>query len=257
MTDRDPTERFTDRVELYVKHRPGYPPQVIELLRQECALAADRAVADVGSGTGISSRLFLDLGCKVFGVEPNAAMRAAAERYLSGYPSFVSVDARAEATSLGDRSVDFVVAGQAFHWFDAARSHAEFARILRPLGWVVLLWNARKLDATPFLRAYEALLLEFGTDYREVRHESAWERLDLIYGPGRATRATFENAQEVDYEGLEGRLLSSSYAPAAGDPRHLPMLAKLRELFDEHQRGGVVDLQYETTVFYGHLHGAP
>jgi SAM-dependent methyltransferase len=253
MSDRDPTERFTDRVELYVKHRPGYPPQVIELLQQECELTAERAVADLGSGTGISSRLFLDLGCKVYGVEPNAAMRAAAERYLSAYPTFVSVDGRAEATTLRDRSVDLVVAGQAFHWFDPARTHAELARILRPLGWVVLLWNARRLDATPFLRDYEALLVEFGTDYAEVRHENAWERLDAIYGPGRATRATFENAQEVDYAGLEGRLLSSSYVPAAGDPRQAPMLAKLRLLFDEHQRGGVVDLQYETTVFYGHL----
>jgi SAM-dependent methyltransferase len=247
----DPTERFSSRVDLYVKHRPGYPPQVMELLAQECELTSARTIADVGSGTGLSARPFLALGCKVYGVEPNAGMRAAAAQALAGEPRFVSVDGRAEATTLRDRSVDLVVAGQAFHWFDAAAAHDEFARILRPLGWIVLMWNARKLDATPFLRDYEALLLELGTDYREVRHENAWERLDVMYGPGKATQARFENVQRLDYEGLEGRLLSSSYTPQADDPRRAPMLARLRAIFDEHQREGTVDFEYETVVFYG------
>lgn len=247
----DPTERFSSRVDLYVKHRPGYPAQVIELLQQECELSAARTIADVGSGTGLSARPFLQLGCEVFGVEPNAAMRAAAEAALGDEPRFVSVDGRAEATTLRDRSVDMVVAGQAFHWFDAAAAHDEFARILRPLGWIVLLWNARKLDATPFLRDYEALLLELGTDYREVRHELAWDRLDVMYGPGKATQARFEHVQRLDYEGLEGRLLSSSYTPGDDDARRAPMLARLRTIFDEHQQGGTIDFEYETVVFYG------
>jgi SAM-dependent methyltransferase len=251
MSDRDPTARFSSRVDAYVKHRPGYPLQVVELLRQECGLSKESAIADVGSGTGISAKLFLDLGCDVYGVEPNAEMRAAAEKLLAGTGSFESVDGRAEATTLRSRSVDFVVAGQAFHWFDPKAARDEFARILRPLGWVVLMWNARKLDATPFLRDYESLLLEFGVDYREVRHENAWDRLDVMFGPGRATRASFDNVQTLDYAGLEGRLMSSSYVPEAGDPRHAPMLVKLRQIFDEHQRGGTVDFEYDTVVYYG------
>lgn len=161
MATADPTERFSNRAEDYVRYRPGYPRAILPPLREDCGLAPESRIADVGSGTGLLGRVFLDDGETVYGVEPNAEMRAAGERSLRGYPRFHSVAASAEATSLAEASVDFIVAGQAFHWFDAQAARREFARILRPGGWVAVLWNERRTDATGFLRAYEALLRRF------------------------------------------------------------------------------------------------
>src|SRR4026208_981769 len=142
--DNDPTKRFSKRVENYIQYRPKYPPAVFDFLRNELNLAPSSIIADVGSGTGISSEMFLRNGNTVFGIEPNSEMREAGERNLSQFASFKSIYGTAEATTLEDHSVDFVIAGQAFHWFDRARSRAEFFRILKKNGWVVLIWNDRK-----------------------------------------------------------------------------------------------------------------
>jgi SAM-dependent methyltransferase len=212
-------------------------------------------VADVGSGTGISSEPFLDAGHRVIAVEPNAAMRGAAEAALGGRPGFESVDGSAEATGLPDASIDLVVCAQAFHWFDVGRAKAELVRILRPPRWVALVWNRRLIDETPFLRAYEDLLLRFATDYAAIRHE----RIDAsVLGPffgGTHTFRSVPNEQRLDYSGIEGRLLSSSYTPPAGDPARAPMLAGLRAVFEEHQVGGEVIILYETEIHVGTLSG--
>jgi SAM-dependent methyltransferase len=211
-------------------------------------------VADVGSGTGILTGLLLERGCRVLAVEPNREMRAAAERRLGGDERFTSVAGRAEETGLAPASVDLVTAGQAFHWFDAARAREEFRRILRPGGVVALLWNDRKVDATPFLRAYEALLRRFGTDYAEVQHRTAKaQEVEAFFGPGRHAVAVFPGRQDLDLEGLRGRLLSSSYVPEAGHPDHEPMLAALGEIFAAHERDGTVALEYDTVVYHGRL----
>ena len=246
----DPTKRFSSRVENYVKYRPDYPPGVLEVLRTRCGLTASTAVADIGSGTGIFTRQLLANGNTVYGVEPNGNMRAAAGEYLAAFPRFHSVDGTAEATTLPARSVGLVAAAQAFHWFDRSRTRAEFARILEPGGFLTLIWNDRLLDRTPFLTAYEALLREFGTDYLKVRHQ----HLDLaqvraFVGSDKVSLAILENRQSLEYDGLRGRLLSSSYAPEAGHPMHEPMLRRLREIFDDHQAGGTVSLDYDTQVY--------
>lgn len=242
----DPTNRFTDRVQNYVRYRPGYPPAVVSWLTAECGLTADAVVADIGSGTGLLAKLFLENGNRVFGVEPNQAMREAGEELLRPFVRFVSVAARAEMTTLPPASVDFVTAGQAFHWFDYAVVAQEFRRIVRPGGWVVLIWNERLVDATPFLADYERLLLTYGTDYAQVDHRRV--RPDLLrqlFGED-MRRAQFENQQVFDYAALEGRLLSSSYAPLAGQPGYAPMLTELRALFDAHQVDGHVVFLYRT-----------
>jgi len=252
MTDH--TGRFSTRVNDYVKYRPGYPPAILRLLEEECGLDSTSVVADVGSGTGILSELFLKNGNRVYGVEPNREMREAGERLLSAYTNFESVDGRAEATTLDDDSVDFVTAGQAFHWFDPASARAEFTRILRPGGWVVLAWNDRRTSGTPFLEEYERLLLEHGTDYREVSAKYAEESmLAALYGPSEMKRKTFDNEQVFDFEGLRGRLASASYAPEPGHPKHGPMMRALEDLFRRHERGGRVSVAYDTRVFYGRL----
>lgn len=256
-TSPDPKLRFSDRVEDYARYRPGYPPEIIDLLRTECNLTPESVVADVGSGTGFLTRLFLENGNVVYAVEPNAAMREAGERLLINNPKFHSVTGSAEATTLPDASVDFITAGQAFHWFDAARTRAEFLRVLLPHGWVAIVWNERKTDSTPFLRDYETLLRTYGTDYGQVASTYLGSRYFVnFFGADGLREKSFPNEQIFDFDGLKGRLMSSSYAPRQGQPNHSPMLAELRRIFDAHQKNGRVRFEYETQVFYGHLRPA-
>ncbi|HUE37646.1 MAG TPA: class I SAM-dependent methyltransferase [Candidatus Acidoferrum sp.] len=252
LTNLNPTKRFSSRVDNYVRYRPGYPAEIIELLRSECGLTKDSIIADVGSGTGKLSELFLKAGCEVFGVEPNKEMREAGER--TDFENFTSIDGTAEATTLPAHSVDFITAGQAFHWFDHQKCRAEFVRILKPGGWTVIVWNDRRGDTTPFLADYERLLAEFGTDYAQASHRRTDkpEVIRAFFGVEPRFK-NFPNVQQFDFEGLKGRLLSSSYAPEAGQPKHEEMLAALKRIFDARQINGQVAFEYETHVYYGHL----
>jgi SAM-dependent methyltransferase len=249
----DPTQRFSTRVGDYVRYRPSFPPAIIDLLRRECGLTPGWTVADIGSGPGNLTRLFLEHGNRVYGVEPNREMREAGAGLLGRYPGFTSVDGTAEAPNLQDGSVDLVAAGQAFHWFERDRAKQEFRRILRQPRWVALIWNERRIARTAFLEAYERLLETYGTDYAEVRHRDAADAtaLDAFFGPGRYGRAPFENIQMFDLEGLRGRLMSSSYAPLPGQPGHGEMLDELRRIFEAYQDGGAVAFEYDTNVYYG------
>lgn len=244
--------RFSDRVENYVRYRPSYPPESMTFLEEACGLTPGSIVADLGSGPGNLTRLFLDYGARVFAVEPNPGMRAAAERAFVGNPLFVSIDATAEESQLPGESVDFIVAGQAFHWFDRERAKGEFRRILRPGGWIALFWNERELESTPFLRAYEAFLHEHGRDYAAVNHRNTDENiLREFFAPGEFRLRDFRNRQAFDFAGLKGRCLSSSYMPGEADRGCEAMLAELRTIFDRHQSGGKVEFLYRTLVYYG------
>lgn len=243
--------RFSDRVENYVRYRPGYPQEIIAMLQREAGLTLQSVIADVGSGTGISAELFLRFGCEVHAVEPNREMREAAERLLDGFANFHSVNGGAQATTLPDQSVDLIVAAQAFHWFNTTETRAEFTRILKPGGQLALIWNERKLDSTPFLKAYEQLLLTFATDYIKVRHENIDADELRRFFSGAFVTHTFPNEQRFDFEALKGRLLSSSYAPASGQPGHDAMIAELRRIFDAHHESGIVRFEYDTRVHVG------
>lgn len=247
----DPVKRFSNRADNYARYRPGYPPGVIDFLKSNCGLKETSIIADVGSGTGILSELFLKNGNHVFGVEPNASMRLAAERLLQSFGNFVSVAATAEATTLKPVSVDFITAAQAFHWFDRAQAKREFARILKPGGWVVLIWNERRIDSTAFLREYENLLLRYGTDYQNVRHENVEGEIAQFFAPETFQLKNLENAQHFDLEGLKGRVLSSSYTPEQGHPNFEPMLLALERIFNEYNRDGLVTFEYDTRVYSG------
>ena len=249
----DPTTRFTSRVENYVKYRPSYPAAIIPLLESECGLSRATIVADVGSGTGFLTELFLKRGNKVFGIEPNPQMRAAGERLLEKYPSFVSVNATAEATTLPDESIDLIVAGQAFHWFQRDAAKADFKRILRPGGWVALIWNGFRVEASAVVNGYHQLLVKYGTDYKEVSREIETCDIEYLFSPRTYRRASFPFKQVFDFEGLKGRLLSASYAPQPGDPSYEKMIDDLRNVFDANEKHGTVDFDYETEVYYGQL----
>ena len=248
------TKRFSSRVENYTRYRPGYPKEIVTLLRDECGLTENSVITDIGSGTGKLTELFLTHGNRVWGVEPNKEMREAGERLLQHFPQFTSVDGTAEATTLPDRSADFIIAGQAFHWFDRERCRPEFLRILKPGGWIVIVWNDRRTEATPFLVDYEKLLVDFSTDYEQVNHRRTDDPKTVReFFRSEPRLKTFPYAQVFDYEGLQGRLLSSSYAPEAGQPKHEEMLARLREIFEKHQQGGRVVFDYDTRVHFGRV----
>lgn len=249
---RDPTRRFGDCVELYVRWRPDYPPALLDVLRRECSLTPQSIVADVGSGTGLLTRLLLDNGNTVIGVEPNAAMRAAAESQLADRRRFSSVAASAEATTLPDASVDLIVAGQAFHWFDRTAARREFVRILKPGGQVALIWHERLAGATPFLREYERLLCDYGIDYRETDHRHIDAAvLGEFFAPQGFRESRLPFRQVFDLEGLRGRTMSASYMPGPGHPRFEPMIDALTAAFVRHAQDGTVVFEYATRVFCG------
>lgn len=246
-------ERFSDRVGDYIRYRPGYPPQAIDHIVRESDLAALSVVADIGAGTGLSARPFLERGMRVVGVEPSGPMREAAREYLSGFPGFEAVDGTAAGTGLADDSVDLVVAAQAFHWFADETAAAEFRRILRPGGSVALMWNERLLGADAFHRAYERFLVRFGTDYETVRHDRiGLSELDRIFGL-EFRRNTFENVQTLDFAGLRGRVLSSSYMPSRENPRFPEMEKNLKRLFAEYAERGKIQILYDTNIFHAKI----
>lgn len=258
---RSPETRFTGRVVDYERGRPGYPPELVDAVVELAELAPGAKIADLGAGTGLSSAPFLARGFRVFGVEPNASMRAAAERRFAGEPRFVAVAGSAAATGLPDRSVDLALAAQAFHWFEPEPTRRELRRILRPPRPVALVWNARRAGGTAFLEEYERLLETFGTDYREVGHRGVGEEKLAAFFDGPVATRRFDNAQRLDLDGLRARLLSSSYVPAAGEPRHDEMLAELAAIFARHVSadraapadGGTVTVLYDCELFVGKL----
>jgi SAM-dependent methyltransferase len=263
-----PKQRFSRCVDDYARFRPGYPPAVVGCLQREFGLRPAHLVADVGAGTGIFTRLLLDHGHRVIAVEPNPQMRSCAECALADRPGFRSVAGAAEATGLPDRSVDWVIAAQAFHWFDPARARLEFRRLLRAPGdgggidvvrgggLVALIWNCRR-ESTPFLAAYEAFIQDHALDYAHVRHREArtLARMEAFFGTAPQIRV-FDNRQVFDFEGLRGRTLSCSYIPAPDHPRHAPMLSALKELFAAHADGGRVVMEYDTRLYVGPLSGS-
>jgi SAM-dependent methyltransferase len=251
--DRTPTSRFSDRVANYVRYRPGYPAEVMDLLRGELGLRKEHIVADVASGTGIFTRLLLENGNQVFAVEPNREMREAGENFLREYRNLVSVAGKAEETTLPSAAVDFVTAAQAAHWFNRERARREFVRILKPGGVCVLIWNERRLDNTAFARDYEEMLLQFGTDYKEVRHERTTAEIGAFFKPAPYQERVYELRQQFDYEGALGRLLSSSYAPPPDHPHYQPMLEALRRIYQQHNHNDRIEFEYNTRVFFGKL----
>ena len=257
MTSGDAALRFSGRVDDYTRYRPGYPPEVLDLLARACGLDSTSVVADIGSGTGKLSQLFLSLGCTVYGVEPNPEMRREAERLFTGNPLFVSVDGRAEATGLADGSADISVAGQAFHWFDPDKARMEFSRILRGDGFAALAWNWRRGQEAPFNRAWEEFLVAFSIDYGEVadRNSMAPEVLAGFFDGGCYERTAFANPCRLGRESLRGLYRSCSYALAAGHARFDEAMRRLDEVFDAHARDGTVEIVYETAVYLGKVRG--
>jgi len=248
----DSTSRFSNRVDNYVKYRPGYPPQVLDYLQKQCHLTADSVIADIGSGTGIFTDLLLKHDYTVYAVEPNEAMRHAAEKTLKHYPKFHSVNGVADATTLPDRSADLIVCAQAFHWFNTPETKMEFKRILAPYGHAALIWNNRCIDADDFAISYELLLKQQSNDYERVNHQNLTET-DFVnfFRDGKYKLVKFPNLQVFNLEQLTGRAFSSSYLPAQDSIAGQALSIQLKDIFDQYQTNGTVMFRYETEIYLG------
>lgn len=250
----DPANRFTKTVEYYLKYRPSYPPEIIPFLVKECGLTKDKVIADIGSGTGFLTKLFLDFGNTVYGVEPNRAMREAGEDYLRQYHDFHSIDGSAEVTTLSNQSIDIITVGTAFHWFDAEKTRHEFKRILTSPGWVILIWNVRDVEHSPLMQDYETLIIKYGTDYKSSKAEEFDKTaLSTFFTPFEMKTTVFKNVQQFDWEALKGRLLSTSYIIRPDHPRFEEMLQTLSNIYNRHQKNDKVIFLYETKIYYGRL----
>lgn len=247
----DSTQRFSSRVEDYIKFRPGYPTALVSALLDKTGLGSDATVADVGSGTGIFTRLLLDQGLQVSAVEPNANMRHAAETLLSKYARFTSIDAPAEHTGLADHSIDLITVAQAFHWFNNEATRTEFVRILKPGGKLALIWNKRDVNQA-FQQSYHAILEAFAPEYGSVNHMNLTEDdiADFLVA-GSMEIMHFENLQRLDFPGLLGRLKSASYCPAEDSPQYIPLVTELVTLFDQFAVNGMIDFEYDTQLYLG------
>ncbi|MGH9521162.1 MAG: class I SAM-dependent methyltransferase [Terriglobales bacterium] len=260
MTDNtQPTTRFSNRVDDYVKARPGYPAALITTLVEDCRLEQASMVVDVGCGTGLLAARFCEFGSRVIGVEPNAEMRAAGEQYLARYSNFQMMNGTAECIGLPAGTAEFISAGQAFHWFDVNAARREFLRVLKPQGWVVLVWNDRVMDGSKFAGDYEQLLVRFGIDYASVHHrgKATPENFRRFFGDDAFVQKSFPNAQQLDYDQFVARVLSSSYMPPRGHAQFEPMMNEVRRVFGENATGSRVTMEYATSATYGHLSRIP
>ena len=251
--DKKATIRFSNKVENYIKYRPSYPSEMFDFIKLELNLTSEKVVADIGSGTGISTELFLKNGNRVYAVEPNKEMREAGEKLLSKYENFISINGTSENTMLDDDSIDLISAFQAFHWFDVPKAKKEFKRILKEDSYVLLVWNDRKTNTSEFLKAYEALLQEYSSDYKEVNHKNIAENdISLFLDKGYKSK-TFENYQLFDFEGIKGRMFSSSYVPDENTKEGQKILLELEKIFNKFNNNNKVKFEYLTEIFFGKL----
>lgn len=248
----DTKERFSERVENYVRYRPGYPQALFSYIKDRLGIGPASTVADVGAGTGIFTRLVAPFAGRVYAVEPNAPMREAAERSFLDFSNISSVDGSAEATGLPGASVDVVTAAECFHWFDPAAFRAECLRILKPGGKAAIIWNTRE-EGSWLTEACHRLWMQYSPDYACVAKPHMGEKSLRTFFDGACQSERFDNPQRQDRAAFIGRLLSASYSPLPGQPQYTPFLAELNALFDAHARNGAVEFAYSATLYWAKM----
>ena len=247
-------EKFTGKASTYERYRPEYPKEFIDYLYSEVGFSKDSVISDIGSGTGILSRQLLDRGSNVICVEPNENMRQTAEKSLSSYNNFTSMDGSAEKTNVSDRSVDFITVAQAFHWFDAEKFKLECQRILKPYGKVILVWNSRVYDSQLVIENAQICrrLCPNFKGFSGGQQEDP-EVFSSFFKKGVCEHRKFQNDLKFDMDSFIGRNLSSSYAPKKGDVNYQKFIDEITELFNKYSVNGVLVLPNVTRSYVGEV----
>jgi SAM-dependent methyltransferase len=258
LSNFNPTGRFTGLAETYARFRPSYPAHGIDFIMSRCGLGKDSLLVDVGCGTGIASRLFASRGVTVIGIEPNIEMRCTAvatREAEAAEPTVTYREGRAEATGLSSVSADAVLSAQAFHWFEPDATLSEFHRVLKPAGWVILMWNERD-ERDPATAAFGSVI-HTASDAATIegpRQTRAGNVLRTSRLFRLAEQVTFNNQQSLDEEGLLGRAFSVSYAPREAGERE-EWADRLRLVFHQYQQDGRVELRYRTSIYVAQRYG--
>lgn len=248
------TKRFGNRVENYAKYRPSYPNEILESINEKMQKKSDYIIADIGSGTGIFSKLLLKTEKIVFGIEPNFEMREYAENYFVENKKFISINGTAENTGLKENSVDLITVAQAFHWFEVEPTKKEFIRIAKDDAYLMLIWNDRKIEKSGFSYEYEEMLKKECSEYSEVSHKNIIDKdIEEFYSPNKVEKIVFSNSQIFNYEELKGRLMSSSYVPVDNKEKMDRILKNLADIFERNSQEGKVKFEYNTTVYMGKI----
>lgn len=246
--NKNSIERFTDRVVDYEKFRPSYPKEIIQVLKEHIGLNKKWLVADIGSGTGLSTQLFLENGNDVFAVEPNREMRESLLHHFKTYRNLIALNATAEATSIESGCVDLIFAGQSFHWFDRVACQKEFGRILAENGHIVLVWNQRDPEDA-FQQEYEDFLLNHIPSYQSVSHKNiSDDDLKHFFGSRPMHKVSLPNQQILDLRSFLGRVRSSSYFPKEQD-ENKTLYDDLRLLFDKYAISERIVFKYMTEIY--------
>ena len=249
LKELNPKSRFSNRAENYAKYRPDYPKEIIDFLNEVRGFNKKSVVADIGSGTGILTKMFLDNGNSVYAIEPNKEMRQASESQLQSYEKFNSIDGASDNTKLESESIDIITAAQSFHWFDPEPTKKEFLRILKENGAVVLMWNIRKRVPDEFMNEYMELVYKYSENLN-FKSDSDKETIPNFCEPKTVHKKVFNNPQVFDYERLKGELLSYSYMPTEIHEKFSSMIKELKKLFGKYNNNGEVIIQYETILYY-------
>jgi len=247
----DNTAKFTGMADLYAKARPDYAPAFIDWLFSDAGMKAGTVVADIGSGTGIFAKALLSRGSTVYCVEPNADMRHVAEQTLSGFPNFYSVNGTAENTTLAAHCAGFITVAQAFHWFDAVRFKAECARIIKPGGKTVLVWNSR-VGTSELVKENAAICEKYCASFKGF--SGGLEHMEAVIGrffDNRFETKRFANDLLFDKTKFVERSLSASYAPKKTDSGYTGYISELEELFERYAVEGMLTMPNETIAYLG------
>jgi len=240
-------DRFTSRVSDYAQARPSYPLDSIKYLLNK-GINKNSVIADIGSGTGILSKLLINEVKEIYLIEPNDEMREYSKTYLSQNDNCTFINANAENTTLKDHSIDAIVVAQAFHWFDIEKCKIEFKRILKPYANIFLIWNNR-LTNTPFLQKYDQVLKNLSVDYNEVNHQNLSAKEFGLFFDNNWKKQSFDNFQEFDFEQFVKRVFSSSYTPNKKDKNYSVFYNAIKKLFNEENKNGVVRFDYNTEIY--------
>lgn len=243
------TQKFSGKADVYAAARPSYPKELFTFLKSEYHLGAGTVIADIASGTGKFTQPLVQMGCKVYAVEPNDDMRSQAESLLGGYENFISVNGSAENTGLGDHSVDFISAAQAFHWFDPARFGAECKRIIKPSGKVFMLYNYRNEDAEITKRLSD-ICQRLCPKFKGFSGGVKSNNVESFFG-GKCEVFTFKNDLCYNRDTFVKRMLSSSYAPREGDENYNFFITELNAVFDDFSDNDNLLMPNNTQLYVG------